>query len=414
MRKFTENWATPIAFLIIVIISLFFVRLSKADVIPYISPDQYLAKHQDVTIRNLGKDQNFINTNFPGLGVTMDTRIDAAAWRKAFQKAAQTGKPIIAYGTYYFGPDSALMPKNFRVITITGGAYIQCTGTDGNPVISRPRPTDNGDANIMIQSFVNIDGLQIGCQTGGQANRIGIDIGPTYNSIYRKVDCFSLTEAIHLRFALNTRIELCEAQYCFRGWTADMGNWPGASNSNSQSNVTTFHQCRFNADNSDYAVGVMAASGCVIESIIIEGTSVRAGIDFDSKGSTVVKDLTIRNIHFECVNGSTEACIKARMLGGILTVDGAFGQYPSVLVDASQIAGTYPFVEVSHSRYWVPHTTKKYFVNNGCNWALNYNENMLQSATDAPNKFTGSTVSYCPAPAGQCGANTVSCLLIPR
>lgn len=416
MKKFTGNWGDALAFILLVCLSTVLVTVSKvkAEVVPYVTPDNYGAKHQLVTLGQLGKTQAQINASYPGLGCTTGTMADAAAWRKALSKAAETGKMIIAFGTYFFGPDSAGFPKTFRVIQITGSAYINVTGTDGNPVFFRPRPVDNGDANIMISSFVNIDGLQIGCQTGEQANRIGIDLGPTYNSIYTKVDCFSLKEAIHLRFALNTQINICEAQYCHRGWTADMGNWPGASNSNSQSNVTTFNQCRFNADNSDYAVGVFAASGCVVNNIIIEGTSVRAGIDFDSKGSTVVKDLTIYNIHFECVNGSTEACIKARMLGGILTVDGCFGQYPSVLVDASQIAGTYPFIEVSHSRYWVPHPTKKYFVNNGCNWTLNYNENLLSSANDAPNKFTGIVPGYCPAPTSQCGSNSVSANIIPR
>lgn len=385
-----------------------------ATELPYVSPDQYGAKHQLITLGQLGKTQSDINAIYPGLGCTTGTMVDAAAWRKALSKAGSSGKMIIAFGTYFFGNDSAAFPKSFRSISIWGGAYINVTGTNGSPVFTRPRPTDNGDANIMIGSFVNINGLQIGCQTGSQANRIGIEIGPTYNSVYTKVDCFSLAEAIHLRFALNTQINICESQYCNKGWTADMGNWPGASNSNSQSNLTTFNQCRFNADNSDCAVGVLAASGCVVNNIIIEGLQVRVGIEFDSKGSTVVKDLTVYNIHFECVNGATEACVKARMLGGILVIDGAFGQYPAVLVDASQIAGTYPFIEVKHSRYWVPHPSKKYFVNNGCNWALNYNENMLASASDAPNKFTGTVPSYCAGPANQCGANTVTATLIPR
>lgn len=406
-----------ISFALILVNLIFFTVIPTtrgSTVESYVSPDQYGAKHQLITLGQLGKTQADINTIYPGLGCTPGTTVDAAAWRKALSKAGSTGKEIKAWGTYFFGNDSAPFPKYFRVITITGSAYINVTGTNGAPVFTRPRPTDNGDANIMIGAFVNINGLQIGCQTGAQANRIGIDIGPTYNSVYTKVDCFSLAEAIHLRFALNTQINICEAQYCNKGWTADMGNWPGASNSNSQSNLTTFNQCRFNADNSDYAVGIFAASGCVVNSIIIEGTLLRVGIEFDSKGSTVVKDLTAYNIHFECVNGATEACIKARMLGGILLVDGVFGQYPAVLVDASEIAGTYPFVEIKHSRYWVPHPTKKYFVNKGCNWALTYNENMLVSANDAPNKFTGTVPSYCAGPANQCGANSVTATIIPR
>ena len=41
------------------------------------------------------------------------------------------------------------------------------------------------------------------------------------------------------------------------------------------------------------AFGIIAASGCVVEDCIIEGSSVRAGIDFNGQGSTVVKDFTV-------------------------------------------------------------------------------------------------------------------------
>jgi len=385
----------------------------------YTDPDDFGATRIDQTLRQAGRTQSYIDQNYPGLGITLDTRTDAAAWRKAFDVAGKTGKMLIPYGTFFFGPDSAPMPTFFRVIRITGYAYIEVTGTNGAPVITRPRPIDNGHANVMIQAHVRIDGLQIGCRTGQQANRIGIDIGPTYNSSYDGVDCFSLQEAIHLRFALNTTITMCEAQYCVKGWTADMGNWPGASNSNSQSNNTTFEHCRFNADvNSDVAFGIYAASGVTMRSNITEGFKVRVGIDWDSKGSAVVKGVQLYNNHQECVQGCTEAFIKLRMQGGIAVVDFSFGQYPAIMVDATAINGTYAFVEVSHMLYWVP-VNGKYFKSAGCNWALNYNDNLLYNAQDAPNKFADpgapyKVPGYCAAPVGQCGSDKVSATLIPR
>lgn len=416
MKRFFENWGAALVFGLLVIVVIMLVGLTKthAAELPYISPDNYGAKHQLITLGQLGKTQADINTIYPGLGCTPGTMVDAAAWRKALSKAGSTGKQIIAFGTYFFGNDSAAFPKFFRVITISGGAYINVTGTNGSPVFTRPRPTDNGDANIMIGAFVNINGLQIGCQTGGQANRIGIDIGPTYNSTYTKVDCFSLAEAIHLRFALNTMITMCEAQYCNRGWTADMGNWPGAGNANSQSNETTFHHCRFNADNSDYGIGIYAASGCVVQSCIIEGISVRVGIDYDSKGSTVVKGVKVDNSHFECVNGATEAFIKARLSGGIMTVSRCFGQYAAVMVDASTSGAAYPFVLVEYTLYWVPSPTGKYFKNNGCNWALNYNDNFSSNHADFRNMFSGTQPNYCTVTSGACGSNTYSALMTGR
>lgn len=417
MKRFIENWGTAILFGLLITVMVLMIGLTKshADVTPYVTPDNYGAKHQAITLGQLGMSQATINTTYPGLGCTPGTMVDAAAWRKALSKAATTGKMLIAFGTYFFQNDSASLPKSFRVITIYGGAYIHVTGTNGSPVITRPRPTDNGDANIMINSFVNIDGLQIGCQTGDQANRIGIDIGPTYNSLYTKVDCFSLAEAIHLRFALNTKVLMCEAQYCNRGWTADMGNWPGAGNANSQSNETTFEHCRFNAGyGADYAFGIYAVSLNIVQSCIIEGGSVRVGIDYESKGSTVVKGMKIDNIHFECVNGATDAFIKARLSGGELTISRIFGQYPSVMVDASTSGAAYPFVHVAFVQYWVPHPTKKYFVNTGCNWALDYNDNFSSDPADFRNMFTGTLPNYGSAEAGQRGSNTYSALMTGR
>lgn len=420
MKRFIRNWAdfvfiAGILAMITMVMLMFNLTRSHAEVLPYVTPDNYGAKNQLITLGELGMSQAKINSVYPGLGCTPGTTADAAAWRKALSKAATTGKMVIAFGTYFFGNDSVILPKFFRVITIYGSPYINVTGTNGSPVFTRPRPTDNGDANMMIGAFVNIMGLQIGCQTGGLANRIGIDIGPTYNSMYTHVDCFSLAEAIHLRFALNTKVFMCEAQYCTIGWTADMGNWPGAGNANSQSNETTFEHCRFNASyNSDYAFGIYAVSLNVVQSCIIEGERVRVGIDYDSKGSTVVKGMKIDNIHFECVNGATEAFIKARLSGGELTVSRIFGQYPAVMVDASSSGGTYPFVEVAYVQYWVPHPTGKYFKNTGCNWALNYNDNFSSSAADFKNMFSGTQPNYCPGPNGGCGGNTYTALLTPR
>ncbi len=439
---------------------------ANGQTIPYFTPDQFGAKHQLITLGQLGKTQAYCDATYPGLFVTTATQVDAAAWRKALSKGATEGKMIIAFGTYYFGNDSAMLPKNFRVISITGTPYINVTGTNGAPVFTRPKPIDNSDANIMINAFVNIDGLQIGCQTGGMANRIGIDIGPTYNSRYVKVDCFSLSEAIHLRFALNTEVDNCEATNCRSGWFADIGNWPGAGNSNSQSNNTSFFQCRYYGDSQtmalirsvfpDYkelmeaekkatfklpagqktmyqkildlvngpsagllkttsggvAYGIYGSSGVNIEQYIIEGASIAAGIDYDALGSTVVKGGNYKFGHFECVNGASVAIVKIRAAGGVFVIDNIFSQYPAYIIDAEASAG-YPFIEVTHLPYNVP-KNGKYFLNNGFNWALNYNDNFPTNTAELANMFGGVIPSYCPVPNGGCGANSMNALLISR
>jgi len=381
---------------------------------PYVDPDDFGAIHADMTFLQAGISQEELNTNFSGIGATLQDPVDWAAWQLAVNEAVATGKMIIAYGDYYWKDKQVVIPKFFKSLTITGAScYINVTGTNGSAVFFRNKPADNQEANTMVNSFVRIDGLQIGSRNNFAA-RTGIDLGPTYNSVYKGIDCFNLAEAIHLRFALNTEVEMCQAFNCTKGWTTDMGDWPDASNSNSQSNHSSFNHCRFSAgDSSDYAFGIYACSGWSVTNCIVEGFKVRTGIDWDAKGSPVVKGLSVFNTHFECVNGATEGFIKLRMQGGVAVIDMCYGQYPAYLVNATALNGTYPFIEVSHTLYWVP-VSGKYFKNSGCNWALNYNDNMLVNPQQAAEKFAGKAPAYCPAPASQCGGNTVTVNVIPR
>lgn len=415
--------STPIKSIPLVLSFILFLMLSVSQVNSqnnplaakkaYIDPDNYGAEHSNLTFERVGITQEEINRNYFGIGATIQDNIDWAAWQLAVNEAAVSGKMIIAYGEYYFGGKQVLFPKTFKSITIQGSScYIHVTGNNGLAVFGRPTPKDNGEANIMVSSFVRIEGLQIACSET-PTNRIGFDLGPTYNSIYRGIDAFSLFEAIHLRFALNTEVDMCMATNCISGWKADMGDWPGATNSNSQSNHTSFNHCRFYAtDNSDVAFGIYACSGCSVTNCIIEGQQVKRGCDFDSKGSTVVKDFSVFNVHFECVQGATDAFVKLRMMGGIVTIDKVFGQYAAYMVDATAVNGTYGFVEISHVAYWKP-LNGKYFKNGGVNWVLNGNDNMYQSPRDAVNKFAGKVPVYCETNSG-CGGNSVAVHAIPR
>lgn len=380
---------------------------SGTIVFPFTFPEKYGAVHANKTFVQDGKTQSYIDTNFPGIGATVNDPIDWAAWQMAANEATSTGKQVFAYGEYWFNTKKVTLQKYFRCLTILGGScYINVSGSDGSFVFGRTSPTDNGDANIMIQAFVVISGIQVGSHNGFM-NRVAFDMGPTYNSMYTKVDCYSLQEAIHLRFALNTSIDMCEAQYCIKGWTADIGNWPGAGTANSQSNVTTFDHCRFNAtSNSDYAFGIYASSGVVMRDNIIEGDKVRVGVDYDAKNSTVVKSGAAYNTHFECVNGATEACFKLKIAGGIWVIDGVFGQHAAVMVDGYSYGGN-SVIEVTHSVYWVPSPTGKYFKNSLCAWTLRCNGNLLFDSGDAVNKFSGTPVTYCNQP-NKCSANTVT------
>lgn len=373
------------------------------------TPEEFGAVRQNVTFAQLGISQSTINSKFPGIGATTSDYVDWAAWQMAVKAACTNGGSVKAKGgTYYIGPKSIKIEKYSKYFQIDG-SYAKLVGTGTDPIFGRTSPNDNSDANVMVDLRCTFRNLVL----KGSNSQIGIDIGPSYGAYYQNILGETLKECIHLRFALRTTVDNCFATNCISGWIADRGNWPGSSNSNSQSNHTTFRSCRY-FGSGDVAFGVYAASGCVIEDCIIEGLSCRAGIDFNGQGSTVVKDFTVRNTHFECSNGATEAFIKVRMLGGLVTIDKVFGQYATILADIGATGG-YVTAKISQVSYWLP-KNNKFFNNAGAvGWILEYNESPLNTntpTTTVPTWFNGTPVQNCGGPG--CGSNRFTFIGIPR
>ena len=373
------------------------------------SPDQFGAVHALTTFAQLGFSQEKVNQLYPGLGVTTADYVDWAAWQMAVTTVTKNGGGIKALGgVYYLGPKPLTVEKYAKNFCIDGN-YSRLISTGASPIFMRPSPSSNSDANVMVELKCTFRNITL----KGTTSQIGIDMGPTYGAVYESINGETLAECIHVRFGLRTTIENCFSTNCNVGWIADRGNWTGSSNSNSQSNHTTFRSCRFFGAG-DAAIKVIAASGCVVEDCIVEGQSVRAGIDFDGQGSTVVKDFTVRNSHFECANGSTEAFLKIRMHSGIVTLDKAYGQYASILVDAGATTG-YLTVKITNISYWVMLGGKAFNNAGNVSWVFDNNDNPFQTSTPAttvPSWFNGTAPSLCSGPG--CGSNRFFYTGVPR
>lgn len=105
------------------------------------------------------------------------------------------------------------------------------------------------------------------------------------------------------------------------------------------------------------------------------------------------------------------------MAGGNATVDGAFGQYASVLFDGGATVG-YGNFKISNVPYWVP-KAGKYFNNatpGGSNsWDLDWNDNMFDAVGTIPLRFSGTAVTIAPVGTMGNGTNKVNVAnLIPR
>lgn len=169
-----------------------------------------------------------------------------------------------------------------------------------------------------------------------------VDVAATYASVIDAVDFTNANVGMWARFCMMMSV----SGGLYGGIDSiasiyDMGNWAGATNSNSQSNHSSRERLRvFNMPNAKAAFADIAASGISNETMISEGcTECRPDYHFivNSKGSTVVKDWRGKGIHLE--READSAGFKFRFAGGYGEIDGAFNQYPMVLVDAEAATG---------------------------------------------------------------------------
>ena len=295
----------------------------------------------------------------PGTGKTYDE----INLQSGIDKAQQQGRQLHTFGNEYFTTIGvAIDDYNQQLIWEGGGIYL--TDIDGgtNALIrSKTTPPDNSDANIRVERHPVFRNINL----KGSSGNIGIDIGPSYGAVYENIRGRNLKSIIHTRFGLMSQADNIFSTYCDNIITFGIGNWTGATWSNSQSNSSIATNIRgYFGTSTGAAIKIEHSSGIILNNIIIEGGSVNKGIEMYAPNNTVVKDLTIRNLHFECVNGANTAVIYARWAAGIITLDKAFGQYASILADVASTPG-YTQVTISNIPYWVLKNGKGF--NNGGN-----------------------------------------------
>jgi len=340
--------------------------------------------------------------SFP-YNIVIGTGDDDVAMNAAISANVSNNKPIYLVGNITTGLIS--VPKNAFRLTIIGYGSKWNVKSTAAGALKRTQPANNGEANEYIVARFIIEGIEF----VGSQNQVALDLGASYMSAYRDLKFDGFLEAIHLRFALRTLIENCEAVNCVNGFIADMGNWTGADNANSQSNHTTMVDCRaYMPSNGQVAYGIYAASGCVVRDCIIEGFIVSKGIDFNGRNSNVVKDFTIENVHFECVNGATTAFINIESFaGGTVTINKAFGQHPAMFLKANSTSGL-GFVDISNVPWWVAKNGKFF---NTSNITLNFKYNEAFRGINA-SMWEGTAPQLCGG--SGCGYNKYTATDIPR
>jgi len=138
-----------------------------------------------------------------------------------------------------------------------------------------------------------------------------LDLGATYNSVCENLVIFNVQRGIHYKFCLMGTIRNCRSNavtYC--PFLLDIGDWFGATNFNSQSNVSKLEQCRVNNIPQSVPAGqwpypaeaafiIRAASGVIMSQCISEGGKPNHHVIFDSDYSTIALDGRIDSMHLE-------------------------------------------------------------------------------------------------------------------
>lgn len=257
----------------------------------------------------------------------------------AIQASKDYGKGIELYGRYKTTRDVLLDKDHLRLHIDSKLATLEGFG------IKRVKPVDNNEAlNTMVAAKYIVKGLNF---KGG-----AFEPGPSYGSKYEDLSFEGATAFFKLQFSLGAKVNNPYFTNCNKGLIVDYGDWSGANNFNSQSNHTQINGGRFYGhSSSELGIGIYAASGCSVKDFIIEGHSVKTGIDWDAKGSSVVKDFSIENVHYECPNGGDQF-IRLRMTGNdIVSIKKCFGQYPVKFLDASSTSGL-SYIEIGHVTWW--------------------------------------------------------------
>lgn len=259
--------------------------------------------------------------------------------KAAFKASKDYGKSIELYGRYKTFQDIMIDKDHMNIVVDSKRAVIEGFG------IKRVKPLNNDEAlNTMVAAQYHFDGLTL---KGGV-----FEPGPSYGSTFTNLRFEGANSLFKLQFSLGAKVNNPHFINCTKGLLIDFGDWTGANNFNSQSNHTQVNGGRFYGHStSEIGIGVYAASGCSVKDFIIEGHSVKTGIDWDAKGSSVVKDFSIENVHYECPNGGDQF-IKLRMTGNdIITIKKCFGQYPVKFLDASSSSGL-SYIEIGGVTWW--------------------------------------------------------------
>lgn len=263
---------------------------------------------------------------------------DSAAFKKAMGEYIHgKGGAIEAIPQKVYKVNDPVVISNFKGSFLFNGQGSVITTDNPDITLFTKKVVNQTDALNQVNSKIRWQNIEFLGTGSGKQNAIKIQA--TYGSKFENVNTTAMGKHIELQFCLAARVEQCYGtNNKHADFTATIGDWEGADESNSQSNHVVFESCRSYGDEKQtraYYIG--GSSGVCIYNSIIEGRNTLRGIEFNDMGSPVVKVFNVHNLHVE--NAPEEAALWLRMRGGIADIH-FFAQIPkTVLVKCTKDTG---------------------------------------------------------------------------
>ncbi|MCW3837516.1 hypothetical protein ACFQ1E_15840 [Sphingomonas canadensis] len=266
---------------------------------------------------------------------------DAPAIQAMFDFVEARGRPYpmrFLGGTFRLEAGLRLptVPSSAAVDIDGGGATLRIAGPG---VIFARLPRDQADAMVTIgRSRYDIRNFHF--RGTGAAGQTGIHIGASYANVVRGCSFAQLEYGAIATFCLASAWRDNLYQGCFAralvlqtGAGSDHGPvWPGATESNSASNVSTIENCRvYGHPRQRSAFAVFGSDAVRVTGCISEGDGAATDLVFDFQGSPVVKNFHVDMFHCEAPRGTLNFQIRAT---GKVVIERVVRSYAAALIDA--------------------------------------------------------------------------------
>lgn len=253
-------------------------------------------------------------------GVTLSWQLDSAIIDQCFRlmegvnpfsKFESPANKIYILNQHHLLPRTKASTSTNRAFEFVfdgqGCVFINANTTNGVLFdrMADSQSTADGIANNYVQYQYAFSDMQFNGRNSGGVQDTALRLGATYGSVFNNVGFYNFYIGSEFYFCLQTQMNNCKwSDNISIGCIVSSASWSGATIPNSCSNNFVFNDPKFRcAPGSLYGLQVYGSDSVTINGGVFEGNSALPNpthhVFASNGGSTVVKTINIRDIHFE-------------------------------------------------------------------------------------------------------------------